>query len=72
MLSNSPINPTLKHRPNRYVSVLGEKKDIFHEKSFLVTIFKKIADNPSKDIAFSPGFCYNNTEFADSMHAKEG
>ena len=37
-----------------------------------MTIFKKIADNPSKDIAFSPDFCYNNTEFADSMHAKEG
>jgi len=51
---------------------LGKKKAIFHEKSFLVTNSKKITDNPAKDIAFSPDFCYNNTEFADSMHAKEG
>ena len=51
---------------------MGKKKDIFRNKMFLLTIFKKIADNPAKDIAFSPDFCYNNTEFADSMHAKEG
>jgi hypothetical protein len=36
-----------------------------------MTNFQKNADNPSKDIAFFSVFCYNNMEFADSMHTEK-
>ena len=36
-----------------------------------MTNFQKIASNTSKDIAIFAVFCYNSTEFADSMHARQ-
>ena len=41
-------------------------------KKFLgMTVFKNFYGNAPKDIAISSVFCYNNTEFADSMHARQ-
>ena len=48
-----------------------EKRRIIPEKLDCMTKFQKICRNRAKDIAFSAVFCYNNTEFADSMHARQ-